>query len=66
MKDVRVKFCGITSIEDAKNGISVGADALGFVFFKKSPRYVTLEQAEKIIKEIPPFDQFYKGTPVDE
>ncbi|MFH1782638.1 MAG: phosphoribosylanthranilate isomerase [Candidatus Omnitrophota bacterium] len=55
MKRVRVKFCGITSIEDAKNAINVGADALGFVFFKKSPRYVTLDQAESIIKEAPPF-----------
>lgn len=52
---VRVKFCGITSAEDAKKGILAGADALGFVFFKESPRYVTQEYAEAIIKDIPPF-----------
>jgi len=55
MRKVRVKFCGITSAEDAEKAISVGADALGFVFFKESPRYVTPEHAATIIGGLPPF-----------
>ena len=55
MKRFRVKFCGISSAEDAKRAISVAPDALGFVFFEDSPRYVTPETAEAIIKNIPPF-----------
>jgi len=54
MKRVRVKFCGITSKEDAEKAVLAGADGLGFVFFKESPRYVTAEGAEGIIREIPP------------
>lgn len=52
---VRVKFCGITSVKDAKNAVSVGADAIGFVFFKESPRYISPENAGAIIRELPPF-----------
>lgn len=55
MKRFRVKFCGISSAEDARKAISVGPDALGFVFFEDSPRYVTPQAAEAIIKDIPPF-----------
>jgi len=55
MMRVRVKFCGITSATDAGKAALVGADALGFVFFKESPRYVTPEDAERIIKNVPPF-----------
>lgn len=52
---IRVKFCGITSIKDRDNAITAGADAIGLVFFKDSPRFVTLEEAERIVKDIPPF-----------
>jgi len=52
---VRVKFCGITTIEDRDKAITAGADAIGIVFFKDSPRFVRLEKAEKITKDIPPF-----------
>jgi phosphoribosylanthranilate isomerase len=55
MNRVKVKFCGIASQEDARKALSVGPDALGFVFFKESPRYVTPETAEAIIKDMPPF-----------
>jgi len=52
---MRTKICGITSYEDAMMAIDAGADALGFVFYEKSPRYVTREQAKKIISKLPPF-----------
>jgi phosphoribosylanthranilate isomerase len=52
---VHVKICGITSLEDAQAATDAGADALGFVFYPPSPRYVTPEQAGRIIQTLPPF-----------
>lgn len=52
---IRVKFCGITSIKDRDSAIIAGADAIGLVFFKDSPRFVKVEKAEKITKNMPPF-----------
>jgi phosphoribosylanthranilate isomerase len=51
----RVKICGITSIEDAHNVAAAGADAIGLVFYEKSSRFVTPEQAAKICNSLPPF-----------
>jgi len=52
---MHTKICGITSYEDAMIAIDAGADALGFVFYEKSPRCVSLTQAKNIIKRLPPF-----------
>lgn len=52
---MRTKICGITSFKDAMMAINAGANALGFVFYEKSPRYVTTLQAKKIISQLPPF-----------
>ncbi len=52
---MRTKICGITSYEDAMIAIDAGADALGFVFYEKSPRFVSVEQAKTIISKLPPF-----------
>jgi len=52
---VRSKICGITNLQDAQNATDLGANALGFVFYPPSKRYISHEQASYISKHIPPF-----------
>ncbi len=54
---VRVKICGITSLDDARMAVDAGADALGFVFCEQSPRFINPVAAAKIIAKLPPFIQ---------
>lgn len=51
----RVKICGFTRVEDAVDAVDAGADAIGLVFYRKSPRYVEIEKAAAIVKALPAF-----------
>ena len=65
----RIKICGITRIEDGLDAASAGADAIGFVFYAKSPRYVAPAQARVIADRLPPFvtsvGLFVDATPAE-
>jgi phosphoribosylanthranilate isomerase len=51
----RIKICGLTREEDVQAVVAAGADAIGFVFYPNSPRYVTPERAAELIRSVPPF-----------
>jgi phosphoribosylanthranilate isomerase len=50
---ITVKVCGITRAEDARAAAAIGADSLGFIFYPKSPRYVSLERFKSLQAELP-------------
>ncbi|MBL8188243.1 MAG: phosphoribosylanthranilate isomerase [Acidobacteria bacterium] len=53
MSPIKLKVCGITSLEDARAAIDCGAEFLGFNFYQKSPRYIAPEAARAIIEQLP-------------
>ncbi len=55
MIHTRIKICGITTREDARNAVNCGADAIGLVFYADSPRAITAAQAAEVVAVVPPF-----------
>jgi len=55
MNPTRVKVCGLTRLEDARLAVALGADAIGVVFWERSPRRVSPDQAQVLCRHLPPF-----------
>ena len=52
---IRTKICGFTRPEDAQAAAELGVDAIGLVFYEKSKRFVSIEQAQAVVRVLPPF-----------
>ncbi len=52
---MKIKICGITNLEDAQLCVKYGVDAIGFIFYPKSKRYIAPDKAAKISSSLPPF-----------
>lgn len=55
MKKTRIKICGLTREQDVDAAVAAGADAIGFVFYPPSPRYVPAQRAAELARRVPPF-----------
>jgi phosphoribosylanthranilate isomerase len=51
----RIKICGLTREQDVDAAVAAGADAVGFVLYDKSPRYIPVERAAELARRLPPF-----------
>ena len=80
MNKLKVKICGLTSVKDIEISSNAGADMLGFVFFRASPRSICVDQAKYLMDSVPPgvlkvaltvngsdelFEKIVKNTSVD-
>jgi phosphoribosylanthranilate isomerase len=66
MANIMIKICGITNLEDANKAIELGADAIGFMFYPPSPRYIAPEEASRIIANLNNASVIKIGVFVDE